>query len=86
MTKRINATMPDDLYNFAASQNRGNKSYVVNLALTCLRLFGSLETANNANEIAQLFDGNITEAQLAKCALAYLQRNYPNWEELIKGK
>lgn len=26
------------------------------------------------------------EAQLAKCALAYLQRNYPNWEELIKGK
>lgn len=69
MTKRINATMPDDLYDFAASQNRGNKSYVVNLALTCLKMFGTLECANTASEIATLFNGSLAEAQAARVAL-----------------
>lgn len=53
MTKRINATVPDELYNWTAKQNRGNKSYVVKVAL----------------EIAQLFNGNLAEAQAAREAL-----------------
>lgn len=48
MTKRINATVSDELYQFTESINRGNKSYVVKLGLECLRLFGSLEMAKEA--------------------------------------
>ena len=38
MTKRINSTVSDELYEYASLLDKGNKSYVVRQALECLRL------------------------------------------------
>jgi len=38
MTKRINSTVSDELFEYASSLNKGNKSYIVRQGLECLRL------------------------------------------------
>lgn len=73
MTKRINATVSDELYNFAESVNKGNRSYVVKLALTCLHK-------------AQEWYGPswMSEMHEASRALKEMRREYgANWQDKL---